>query len=113
MSTASAPSPTLVSNIHTPPSTPDSTMVQTPASRPTSAFALNNATDDVLALMDATLNARPSSNLVFGVTTPSVNLLPSFSSFPSSSTPKMDRVRKSVGSVGVTAYLGSLDFLDS
>ena len=58
------------------------------------------------------LDARPSSNPVSGATIPSVNLLPSFSSPPSFSTPKMDRVRKSVASVGVTTYLGSLEFLD-
>ena len=39
-------------------------------------------------------------------------MLPSFTSFPSSSTPKMDRVRQSISSVGVTTYLGSLNFLD-
>ena len=117
--TASAPSPTLASNIYTPPSTPDPTMVKNPASRPTSAFTLNNATDGVLALMDVMqlrqfiLDARPSSNPVSGVTTPIVNLLPSFIPLPSSSIPKMDRARKSIASVSVTTYLCSLDLLDS
>ena len=54
ISTASAPAPELASNIHTPPSTPDPTMVQTPELRPASAFVLNNATNDVLNSMDAT-----------------------------------------------------------
>ena len=69
--------------------------------------------------MDATqlgqfnLNARPSPYPASGVTIPSINLLPSFFSLTSSSTPKMDRVRKSIDSVGVTTYLGSLNFLDS
>ena len=59
------------------------------------------------------IDARPSTNTASGVTTPSVNMLPSFTSFPSFFTPKMDRVQQSVASVGVTPYLGSLDFLDS
>ena len=118
-STASPPAPTLTSGIRTPPGTPKTTMVQTPASRSISAFALDNATDDELNSMDATqlrqfiLTARPSPYPASGVTTPSVNLLPSLSSLTSSSTPKMDRVRKSVASVGVTIYIGSLDLLDS
>lgn len=49
MSTVSDPSPTLASNIHTSPITSESTMVQTPASRSTSAFAFNNTTDDAVA----------------------------------------------------------------
>ena len=99
MSTASTPAPALTSSIRTPPSTPKPTMIQTPASRSTSAFALDNATDDEINPMDATqlrqfiLNARPSPYPAYGVTTPSVNLLPSYSSLTSSSIPKMDRVR--------------------
>ena len=54
ISTALALAPTLVSSIRTPSGTPSLTMVQTPASRPTSILALNNATDDVLNLMDVT-----------------------------------------------------------
>ena len=54
MSTASAPARVLVSNIPTPPSTSDHTMVQTPTSCSTSAFVLNNVTDDVLNSMDTT-----------------------------------------------------------
>ena len=53
-STASAPAPTLAPSIRTPPGRPDHTMVQNPVSRPTSAFALNTATDDVLNLVDTT-----------------------------------------------------------
>ena len=119
ISTALALAPTLVSSIRTPSGTPSLTMVQTPASRPTSILALNNATDDVLNLMDVaqfrkfSIDALPSTNTTSGVTPPSVNMLPSFTSFPSFFTPKMDRVQQSVASVGVTPYLGSLDFLDS
>jgi len=118
MSTASTPAPALTSGIRTPPSTPTPTMVQSPASCFTSAFTLDNATDDEFISMDATqlcqfiLNARPSPYAASGVTTSSVNLLSS-SSLTSSFTSKMDRVCKSVASVGVTTYLGSLDFLDS
>ena len=54
ISTALALAPTLVSSIRTPSGTPSLTMVQTPASRPSSIFALNNATDNVLNLMDVT-----------------------------------------------------------
>ena len=54
MSTASAPAPTLAPSIRTPPGRPGHTMVQNPMSRPTSAFALNTATEDVLNLMDTT-----------------------------------------------------------
>ena len=93
-------------------------MIQTPASHLTSAFALNNATDEDLALTDATqlrqfiLDACLSSNPVSGVTTPSVNLFPSFFPFPTSSKPKMDRVHQSIASIEVATYLGSFDFLD-
>ena len=119
MSTASTFVPALTSGIRTPPCTPKITMVQTPASRSTSAFALDNATDDELNSMEAMqlrqfiLTARTSPYPASGVTTPSVNLLPSFSSLTSSSTPKIDRVCKLVTSVRVTTYLGSLDFMDS
>ena len=115
----STPVHTLASSIHTPPSTPTLTMVQTPASRSTSEFALDKTIDDDLNSMDATqlrqfiLNTRPSSNPASGVTTPSVKFLPSFYSLTPSSTPKMDRVRKSVASVGMITYLGSLGFLDN
>ena len=83
MSTASTPAPVLAFGIHTPPITPKFTMVQIPASRSTTDFALDNATDDELNSMDETqlrqiiLNARPFSNPASGVPTPSVNLLPS------------------------------------
>ena len=110
MSTVFTPAPSLTSGIRTPPSTPKPTMMQIPTSRSTSTFALDNATDDELNSMNATqlcqfiLNARLSPYPASGVTTQSVNLLPSFSSLISSSTPKMDRVRKSVTSIGVTTY---------
>ena len=110
MSTAFTPAPSLTSGICTPLSTPKPTMVQIPTSRSTSTFALDNATDDELNSMNATqlcqfiLNARLSPYPASGVTTPSVNLLPYFYSLISSSTPKMDRVRKSVASIGVTTY---------
>ena len=119
MSTASTPAPALTSGIHTPHSTHKPTMVQTPVSRSISEFSLDNETNEELNSMDATqlrqfiLNARPSSHPASGVTTPSVTLLPSFSSLTSYSTPKMEKVRKSVASVGVTTYFGFLDFLDS
>ena len=109
----------LLTGIRTPPGTPNPTMVQTPTSRSTSSFALDNATDDELYSMDATqlhqfiLTARTSPYPASGATTPSVNLFPSFSSLTSSPTPKMDRVRQSVASVGVTTYLGSFDLMDS
>ena len=118
MSTTSTPVPVLTYGICTPPSTYKPTMIQTPASCSTSEFALDNVTDDEINSMDATqlrqfiLNDHPSPYLASGVTTPSVNLLSSFSFLASSSTPKMDRVRKSVASVGVTTYLGSLEFLN-
>ena len=53
ISTESAPASTLTSSIRTPPRTPEPASVQTPASRPSSAFALNNAIYDLLAAMDA------------------------------------------------------------
>ena len=96
MSTASTPAPVLTSSIHTSLSTLKPTMVQTPASRSTSEFPLDNATDDEINSMDATqlrqfiLNARPSSYPTSSVITPIVILLPSFSSLTSSSTPKID-----------------------
>ena len=113
MLTTLTPAPASTFGIRTPSSTPKPMMVQTSASRSTSAFALDNATDDELNSMEATqlrqfiLNFRLSFNPAFGVTTPSVNLLPSFSSLTTFSTPKMERVHKSVASVGMTTYLGS------
>ena len=118
MSTASIPAPTLTSSIRTLSGTSETTTVQTPVSRSTFAFALYNATDNELKSIDTTqlrqfiLNACPYPDPASGVTTPSVNLLPSFSSLTSFSTPKIDRVRKLVASVGLTTYLGSLDSLD-
>ena len=114
MSTASDRTP--FSGLRTPPSTPDPNMTQPLASNSASNFAFDTATDDVLSSMFATqlrqfiLDARCSSYPAFGATTPSVNILPSFSLSPSSFTPKMDRVRQSITSVGVTTYLGSLEF---
>ena len=119
MSNASTPTPILASNMRTLPGTPDPTMIQTPVSSSTPVFILDNATDDVLTLMDTTqlrqfiLDARPSSATVSGATTPSVNFLPSFSFSPSSSTPQIDRVRRSITSVGMTTCLVSLDSLDT
>ena len=119
MFNTSTPTPVLASNMRTPPGTPDPTMIQTPVLSSTPVFMLDNATVDVLDLMDTTqlrqfiLDARPSSATVSGATTPSVNFLLSFSSSPSSSTPQIDRVRRSITSVGMTTGLGSLDFLDS
>ena len=119
MPTASAPTPILASNIRAPLGTPDPTLVQTPAPRSTPVFMLDNTADDVLNSMDTTQlrkfihDARQSSVTVFGATTPSVNLLPSFASFPSSSTPEMDQFLRSISSFGMVTHLGSLDFLDS
>ena len=65
MSTASARTP--ISRINTPPSTPAPKITQPLASSSASSFAFDNATDDVLALMNATqlrqfiFDARPSS----------------------------------------------------
>ena len=92
MSTASARTP--ISSIHTPPITPDLKMTQPLASSSASSFAFDNATEHVLASMNATQlrqfirDSRPSSYPASGTTTPSVNLLSSFSPSPSSSTPK-------------------------
>ena len=99
ISTASDPVLILTSNIRTPTHTPDPVSVQTPMSCTSSAFALNNATDEVLDVMEATqlrrfiIDACASTKTIPGITTASVKMLPSFSSFPSSSIHKMDHVR--------------------
>ena len=88
MSIVLNPAPVLASSSHTPPITLDPTMVQTSASRFTSAFSLDNATGDVFNSMDATqlrkliLDTRPSSNTASGATTHSVNLCLLFFLFP-------------------------------
>ena len=84
MSTTSTPASALSTGIRTPLGTLNPLMVQTPASRFTSTFALDNATDDELHSMDATqlrqfiLTARTSPYPAFGGTTPSVNLFAFF-----------------------------------
>ena len=88
MPTAPVPAPTSDPSIRISPGTPDPTVIQTPASHPTSAFALNNATYDVLNLMNTTqlrtfiIDDHPYTNTVSGVTTPSVSLFSSFNSSP-------------------------------
>ena len=87
-----------------------------PASRPSPKFSLENTTDDVLATMDTTqllqfiINARELIATSPGAATPKTNRLLYFNSSFSSSTPKMDRVRFSVASGGLTTYLGPVHF---
>ena len=71
-------------------------------------FALENATDDVLNSMNATqlrqfiIDARGPINLSPCVIAPKTNRSLSFTSPSTSSTPKMDRVRSSSSSEGLT-----------
>jgi len=97
--------------------------LSSPASRPSLAFALENAMDNVLTSTNAAqlrqfiIDARGPSNLPSNpspvLTTPKTNRLLLFTSPSISFTPKMDRVRFSGASGGSTTYLGSLDFLDN
>ena len=118
MLTASTPTPVLASGIHTPPSTPKPTMIQTPLRFP--LLNLRWITQQTTILIR--LTRCNCANLFLTI----VHFLTPHPMFPhqastfcllfsltSSSTPKMNRVRKSVASVGVTTYLGSFDFLES
>ena len=118
MLTASTPTPVLASGIHTPPSTPKPTMIQTPLRFP--LLNLRWITQQTTILIR--LTRCSCANLFLTI----VHFLTPHPMFPhqastfcllfsltSSSTPKMNRVRKSVASVGVTTYLGSFDFLES
>jgi len=102
-----------------------------PVSSPSLTFVLENTTDNVFTSMNAAqlrqfiIDARGPSHLSPSITThippnfsPSVtapqnNRLISFTSPPISSTPKMNRVRSSGSSGGLTTYFRPIDFLDN
>ena len=105
--------------------------LSSPASRPSLAFALENAMDNVLTSTNAAqlrqfiIDARGPSNLSPhvttnippnpspSITTPKPNRLLPFTSPPTYPTLKMDHIRSSGTTGGLTTYLGPLDFLDT
>ena len=107
----------LVTNLNSTLSTPHGTPIQASVAGPSIISALTNATYDVLKTMDETqlrqfiIDARKYTNPTPTIATPSVNLLSSFTSY--SSTPKIDRVRKSVASGRLSTYLGRINFLNN
>ena len=122
-STATVPVFNLNVNNLTPPNVATPASLSSPASRPSLAFPLENTTDDVFTFINAvqlrqfTVDACGPNNIPPNpspvLTTSKTNLLLPFTSLSTSSTPKIDRIRSSSASGGLTTYLGPLDFLDN
>ena len=81
-----------------------------------SFFFKENTTNDVFTEMDATQsrqfiidNRRSIISPSAGASTPKINCSLFFTSPPSSNTSKMDRVRSSIASGGLSKYLGHVD----